>query len=153
MLNKKKKLNSWQDWSKDTTLTPWPISSRHKNQRQMRSHGEKGTNPSLLHGHESHPILWKKYKYRRIVAKLSALKHVCASCTCWMKISTLMSWRRNLIHLWLSFRWLCQLEQKCKITCKIRNMNNTWFYWIQGERWGSSRMIPILHNILQLEYW
>lgn len=29
-INKINKSNSWQDWSKDSMLTPWPISSRQK---------------------------------------------------------------------------------------------------------------------------
>lgn len=41
-INKINKSNSWQDWSKDSMLTPWPISSRQKNQTQMRSHGNGG---------------------------------------------------------------------------------------------------------------
>lgn len=40
-INKINKSNSWQDWSKDSMLTPWPIPSRQINQTQMRSHGNK----------------------------------------------------------------------------------------------------------------
>lgn len=36
---------------KDSMLSPWPISSRHKNQTQMRSHGNQETNPLSLYGH------------------------------------------------------------------------------------------------------
>lgn len=134
----------------------------------MRSHGEKGTNPSLLCGHQSHNSL-------RELAKLWALKHACAWCTCWMKIPSPMSWRRHEINCRLSFRRLCQQNKSVALACfqssgssgffsatmcapaeitlLLHGGVNRWFWMLQKSSGGTSKQGSATINNTSKKMW
>lgn len=79
----------------------------------MRSHGKKGTNPSLLHGHESHNSL-KEMQIRKNCGQITSIK----TCPCLVHLlggnplTDVLEVSWNWMNSWLSSGRLCQREQK-----------------------------------------